>query len=904
MHDILATLDQKSLILTANRRLARTLTQWVDQLRLESGATVWPTPAILPLSAWLEQCWADLLDQAGSGSDPPPALLTPWQERLLWEKMIAASPEGETLLRLPEAAKNAQAAWNLLKEWQLTLTEADTYDHEDAQAFLGWSNRFGRHCRKQGWLDQASLSDHLQRHLQQLNLPEQIFLAGFQRQTPQMNALMGALATTGVKIAPLTLPEQTGQVVRCGFASTAAELLAAAQWSRSLLTQNPNHSIGIVLPELESLLPQVVESFSRTFYPGHEPTSLDPRSKLFNLSLGSRLTTIPLVRDALLLLGLGKQMLPLEQYTALLSSPFWHGGQSEWSQRSLLDNRLRQQGLLQISLSQLRREAARGDRDAPPCPLLAATLTALLSLFRGPEDAETTPSGRNTPQLAPVKPSRWIERFSRWLTLLGWPGERSLTSGEFQTVTAWQESLTLFATLDKVTGPLALGDALELLQRLLAEIPFQPEADAVPIQIMGILEAIGSRHSHLWILGLSEESWPPPLQPNPFLPIALQRAHGMPHAAFEQEAAYHATLLQTLLATADTVVCSHPNWNKDQPLRPTPQIMAWPEGHVEGEPVPDYNRLLFESARLTTLVDACGPPYPLAQTVPVSTAAIQAQALCPFQAFARFRLGARSQPEPTMGLDPSQRGQIVHSALTQLWQDLESSQTDINSLDSQETPLVQTVVRKTLDKASQQWPDPLHPFFRQLEDARLNRLLQIFLALERERRHPFRVLHQELEKKLTLGELTVRVRMDRVDQLADGSQVVLDYKTGTARVTDWFGERPRDPQLPLYLLAQEQGAASRVAAVAFCQVQAGACQFSGLAKQEGVLPRVDSLQKHAPDLADWPALIAHWRGVLTALGENFLQGAAQVDPLPQGCQYCDLPPLCRHQESLRTDEPT
>lgn len=905
MYNILATLDPESLVLTANRRLARTLTQLANQERLKAGETVWPTPAILPFSAWLEQCWAEWLDHQEAGRATPLTLLTPWQERLLWEKTIQRSPEGETLLRVAEAAGSAQQAWNLLKAWQISLTESDTYDHEDAQAFYGWSGQFARQCRKQGWLDQASLSDHLRLHLSQFSWPKQIFLAGFQRHPPQMVALLTALAETGVQVHPLHLPDQPGQVVRCGYPNTAAELLAAAQWSRHLLTQQSEAAIGIILPTLESLLPQVVEAFTRTFYPGQEPTTLDPRTKLFNISLGTRLTDIPLVHDALLLLGLGKSVLPLEQYTALLHTPFWRGGQEEWSARSLLESRLRQKGLLQITLSHLRREAGRGDREAPPCPILAATLTELITLLSGSDTEEPTPATRPTPRLAPARPSVWIERFSQWLTLLGWPGERTLSSGEYQTVVAWQESLALFATLDKVAGRLSLGDALDLLRRVLAEIPFQPESDEAPIQIMGMLEAVGTRHSHLWIVGLSETDWPPPMQPNPFLPIALQRLHGMPNASFEQESAYHAALFQTFLGSAETIVCSYPTWNEDQPLRPAPMILSWPERPVEVAPIPDYNRLLFDSAQLTSLPDPFGPPYPPGS--PVSTGVLKAQATCPFQAFARFRLGARPQPEPSTGLNPSQRGQIVHGALTHLWQDLGAEQANLQQINTLDHPSIQTAVQKTLEEASLQWPEPLHPFFRQLEEARLNRLLQTFLALEKERTRPFRVLHQELEKKLTLGQLTVRVRMDRVDQLTDGSQVVLDYKTGAAKITDWFGERPKDPQLPLYLLAQEQGVTHRVAAVAFCQVQAGACRFSGLANQDGVLPRVDyflkHVQKYLPECTDWPTLIAYWRTVLTALGEDFIQGAAQVDPLPYGCQYCDLMPLCRyHEAGLESEE--
>ncbi|MEO5353216.1 MAG: hypothetical protein H7835_08400, partial [Magnetococcus sp. XQGC-1] len=317
MSDALHTLDQGSLILTVNRRLSRTLTRLADQQQVAAGATVWPTPRIIPLTSWLEACWAELLDRRenipGTNRSRSPSLLTPWQERLLWEKIIATSPEGAHLLRVSEAAKTAQQAWRLLKEWQVILTDSDLYDHEDAQAFYAWSNRFASVCRKQGWLERASLADHLRQHIAQLALPEQIFLAGFQDHPPLLAALFAALREAGVRVETLTLPDQTEHAQRVTLPSGEAELLAAAQWSRHLLRQSPEIKVCIVVPTLESQLPQVIDLFARTLYPGANPATLEPTGKLFNISLGARLTETPLVRDALLLLALGKGVLSLEQ---------------------------------------------------------------------------------------------------------------------------------------------------------------------------------------------------------------------------------------------------------------------------------------------------------------------------------------------------------------------------------------------------------------------------------------------------------------------------------------------------------------------------------------------------------------------------------------------------------------
>ncbi len=69
---------------------------------------------------------------------------------------------------------------------------------------------------------------------------------------------------------------------------------------------------------------------------------------------------------------------------------------------------------------------------------------------------------------------------------------------------------------------------------------------------------------------------------------------------------------------------------------------------------------------------------------------------------------------------------------------------------------------------------------------------------------------------------------DRSTRLADGSRMVIDYKTGIPKLSQWFGDRPDEPQLPLYALAE-----SDVAAVAFAQIRKGDARFPGIAAEAG-----------------------------------------------------------------------
>ena len=62
-----------------------------------------------------------------------------------------------------------------------------------------------------------------------------------------------------------------------------------------------------------------------------------------------------------------------------------------------------------------------------------------------------------------------------------------------------------------------------------------------------------------------------------------------------------------------------------------------------------------------------------------------------------------------------------------------------------------------------------------------------------------------------------------------GGHAIIDYKTGDTRVSAWLGERPEEPQLPMYAM----GTAEQVDAVVFARVKAGDFKFNGLARRDG-----------------------------------------------------------------------
>ena len=147
----------------------------------------------------------------------------------------------------------------------------------------------------------------------------------------------------------------------------------------------------------------------------------------------------------------------------------------------------------------------------------------------------------------------------------------------------------------------------------------------------------------------------------------------------------------------------------------------------------------------------------------------------------------------------------------------------------------------------------------------------------------------EEKRKLAVAGLEVNGRIDRMDKLEAGGHALIDYKTGRPTPNEWLGERPDDPQMPLYALNAKED----IAAVAFAKLKIGEMRYMGFAKGKDVILEVKQAK-------DWTALFDGWKKELDALGIGFASGDARVNPKKQlaTCRYCDLQPLCRVYEKV------
>ena len=869
-----------ALVITSNTRAARNLKLAYSEEQIASGRAAWSTPEILPWSSWLHQLWGEHIFRAPGEFT---ALLNSRQERVLWERIV-----GRERGALDTAAIAAQCAraWKLMHAYGIPRDAKSFERRDDSAAFYRWSGSYLKECAKQGWLDEARLPSHLGKTAVEALLGKEIVLWGFDSFAPQSQAFIDLLASSGIAVESLQIETQPAVPVRVELEDATSELRLAASWARDRVDKEPNSRIGIVVPDLESTRATVERVFLEALHPEAMTIAGADRRRAFEISMGVPLSNVPLVNAALSILSLAVWPQPLETVSRILRSPFL-GKEEELGGRAMLDVFIRKKGATELSLEALQNFAEqRGG-----CGRFASGLKKLNTVF--------------SKLPARLAPSRWGREILEVLHAAGWPGERAESSAEHQAHRAFADLLSEFARFDLVLEPLDAALMAKTLSRLTEETIFQPENLGAPIQIVGLLESAGSEFDDLWIVGMHAAAWPPESNPSPLLPLDQQRALSVPGSSSAERLRYAKAITDRLLRTAPNIVVSSPKRVGDVDLIPSPLFseLEQVEEQSLGSRSSGYERFVFEARAQESSVDDVAP----AVAAPVSaggTRIFQLQAACPFRAFSEVRLEAKELEMPAPGLDRRVRGQLLHRSLELVWTEIKD-QSDLQSkLEVELERTVRTCVDQALAEADTSTLTGWEREVAQIERERLYQVIGELLRLEKSRSIPFRVKNTELKTEITLGGVNANVKVDRIDELEGGGLVLLDYKSGEPKVTAWAGERPDEPQLPIY--ATRIG--SELAAVAFVQLNRDKTQFLGYSRTDKVLPNVPSLHSLSENkrpAESFDQLLHDWGVILERLGQDFSNGHAVVDPKSHlNCERCHLHMLCRINEAPIEPEET
>ncbi len=855
LHSHAAILEAGGEIVTATPRQARWLQAAAGRAAAAAGQAVWPTPQILPYGAWLAS--------HARGLDERPQLLDPYLTRRLWAAVVADSPAGSQLMSVRTTAEEAARAWALAEDWHLPKGGAGSADE---LAFAGWAEDFRARTAALDALDAARLAALIAaRPPAAVGTP--LGFHGFASLSPARRALGEALQRAGRSVSELHLEAAAATPTPLAAASAEGECEAIAGWLAQRLRADPGARLIVLLPELGAR----AAAFARLLDDHLAPALLVPgaaEARPYAFGPAPPLAAQPVVETALGLLALGAESIELLAFGRLMRSPYLAEGTAGVVRRARLDAALRAEQLPRLPLASLPRRL-RAMSPAEP------TVAALIEAVR----AELDPGRARGP-------AEWADAFQRALRAAAWPKGRALGVLEYEAARALSDALASLAALAPLLPRLSFDAARGELVALVGATALQvPDADP-PVLVLEGLEDPALPCSGLWVAGLTAERFPGMARPTPFLPLSLQRARGVPGAtsAVVLQAA-RATLAGWCRAAPELVLSAPQQAGEARLLRSA--LVPTATGAPATPPRPSRALPLRAAARLEAWAEPGLPPVTGAH-LHGGVRVLELQSQCPFRAGAELRLGARALQNPTAGVPARVRGELAHLALRELWGDI-GSHTQLCGLD---TDARRAAVQQAVERAVRGYRRPL-PAGRvlALEHDWLVEAIARLVALEAER-EPFEVAGREVAAQVLLAGRSLSIRLDRIDRLADGREVLLDYKTGRTTPRRWVGPRPDAMQLAVYALSRPVPPS----AVALALLPLGATGFAGLADHDGALPRVPTLSRARPaELRelDWAGLLASWQALATALVQAHVDGIAAVDPAPRACDHCELGALCR-----------
>jgi ATP-dependent helicase/nuclease subunit B len=847
-----------------NARAARDLRETFAARQRVRGVEAWESPAILSWGQWTSSLWSELV-VAGAEER---LLLNQAQELRLWREIVAedaAVGAGDSLAEL------ARSGWALAAAYGATSKLRSFAATHDSRVFAEWAEVFSRRCGAKGYLSAALLDEALRLHAERGALPrlEALELVGFGEKTPAQEALLEALRARGMVVLERGLVvEADGLRAVVVAAGEREELELAARWVRGFMEGRPEATVAVVTPHLGEERAELEGVLRETLAPELQAVGEDLSSTPWEFSGGPALASVAMIADALALARWVEGALQVQRVSALLMSPYV-GSTGDRDASARFDA-----GTLRRA-QMLRSEIGVG---------------ALLTMV---EAAEKKQGGTFLPWLRGVNGflkrdgdrSR-PRRFAEWR-------DRALTATEFEATRGWESALDTVSTLDFSGRRVSYAEALEALEMQAKSSVLALPATGAAVQVMDVREAEGSVFDAVVFLRATDANWPPAERVHPLLPWGLQRSLKMPGSDPALAADRARRFTQGLLERSGNVLFSSAAKNEDGALRPSPLLEELGLERLDAKSLVSETQA-EEPVTLDNVEDGVALPPLRSHVVRGGARVLKLQAACGFLAFAELRLRAVEPDTGEMGLDAGESGSWLHDTLQNFWEEVQTQdRLRAMSWAERDAVVVRMIDEATPPKVRKEsaWDEA----YLAVQKERMRVVLQQWLG-EELKRGPFTVRSRESKHELEVGPLLLEVRLDRVDQVEDGFFLV-DYKTGASgHPKEWEGERPDDPQMPMYALLHE---AEELRGLAFARVRAGEeMRWVGVQAEAGILPK-----SSANKTVELPVLVEEWRSTLARLAEEFAAGNAGVKPKSYAvnCVRCGQRLLCRVTASSLLD---
>lgn len=850
-NSIINDLDNGAVIFTANQRLCAYLRDHIAKNK--KNLPRYKSPAVYN--------WKSHLKQQVINIEPNKHLLTAAQSAILWQQ--TAPEPSKICLGNQQNAYLAEQAWVICHEWLIDPEDLLPSRHLEVEQFVMWQRRFKALCETKSYIHPCELQRLAATNTNVLTQQyKKIYWLGFNKQSPALENISDNFK----------LPQQNTNISQglaesfiCACSSPEQEIQNMLAWLKTL-NNDQAYSTACVFPNLEDIRDKLELALSNIF-PDH-----NEQNPIYNISLGRSLNKFPLFASLEELLQVANEEKPMVGFCKLLTSALFTKNKSIQIKLYRIETKMREN--LDLSCTK-----------ANICNYLQKISHNMqddtcLQIKKWIKFLEHDPTNKKTI-------SQWLIQLENITQDLGWPGQMQFNSHGHQLWERWLKLCDEIDSLDFISEKVSLTEFHNIYKNCITTSIFQfKNKKPAPIQILGIMEAISIPFQQIWMGSMDNKTWPGAASPSPFLPIELQCKLQTAHCNSEYELEVSEIITKKILQQCSKCIFSYSKTKDNEPRQLSSIIKHLkPQAYVNEECVTQAIQLKTYSHTDDNLQPLIEPDLTAG-----GSSVLNAMATCPMAAQLRWRMSAKQLEQWKIGPGALARGQLVHSCLEEIWRNLNNKQQLLactedelkTHIDAAWKIASRDILKKADTNMTKTW--------LRNEEKPCKTLLHNWLENEKHRPN-FKVHEIESEQTITLDKLTLKLRIDRVDILDDGTELLIDYKTGNCSYNELISSHTSAAQLPLYYLTRN----SNQVAVSYAQINQEKTKFCGISEHETNIDGINSFENIKSDYSDWAECTESWRQQLTHLAADFAQGNSCLSPIEKHktCDSCAYSSICR-----------
>lgn len=792
----------------------------------------------------------------------PKLVVSNLQRHAIVQNIINKSKYNSGLLRISSTTDKVIQAISYMKNWMISKTDFSLHSSYDTDVFLSWYSEYEITLSRMNMVDEDDLISSVSSVISSADdfWFNKIILFGFNEIIPSLSILLQKFNDICIFCEYKTHAYEN-ENSRLEFSTAEDEWESAARWAKYNLN-NGYHNVAVVVPELATYRKEVSNIFHKYF-----------ESKDINISAPSSLLNYPLIKDAVCTLSLIKETIAFKDFSYWLRHCHSFAEGSKYKpMKAMFEKELRGVGQ-QVFTRQYVEKLLSNHKEYSNCSWIQGLIAAIHKVEK-----------QNN-----VGVLKWSYVFEEILSIMSWGEDILKTKNNMDLLVCWSNSVNEFRTLEKFSGEIDFNTALDIFQQVITNTPFLPETEKAKIHVLGMLEASGIAFDKIWVTGMNEDSWPQSPDPNPFIPGYVQRKYDLPRSTSVREYNVAKIITKSFAASSKYgAIFSYPILINELGSRGSSLVMEISlvsDESINKEPK-KINHLPIE---LCTYDDSQGIALKDNLLIKQGVQMMQDQANCPFRSYARHRLECKDLDNTNIGFSPKEHGQLLHSVLADIWQDLKNSDSLLNLTKEK----LEFLVSCKINRRVKEYGKNIAKGLISLEVNRLQRKITEWLDFEKSR-GDFKVQAIEKKVKFSLQGISFFVRLDRIDETSENCKTVIDYKTGTINPYSWFSNRITEPQLPLYMIIPEVEAKGVVAG----SFKNNEYVFKGLSESSEFYPGAKEIEGFADRIkgdVSLKSLKEQWATSFSNIVLEYKSAQAKVKPVNGSttCRSCGFRLLCR-----------